>query len=275
MSQSWIKVWAEKILSSTNLQECNFTEHALFMEYLLRVRTEAKVMGKIVYPINYKPIPDKTLWTQMKLRPSLYRKAKEELLRRGIIEIDGAGAIFVRKFGELQAQIKHNSDTTTAQAQHTTIDNPLINKELDTPTEQNRTDKEEKREDNIEGLSPSSVIPIIDKPKKEYPDPNHQVKDFTVLDLIGHFGVKYKKIVGFTYPANFGKDGKIMKELLKLYTSANIYDMINLFFSSATKETTPDKPIWEADKLSIGIFRTRIPHLLIMLRERINEARKD
>jgi len=115
MSIPWMKVWTEKILSSINLQECSFTEHALFLELLIRVRTEEKYVGKIVYPETGIPIPDDVLWRQIKLKPSLYRKAKKALVERGIIKLDTNRAIIVRKFGILQAQFKNIMGTSREQ----------------------------------------------------------------------------------------------------------------------------------------------------------------
>lgn len=215
---------------------------------------------------NYDNIVEKTNLSLMQVRTAI-----EHLLGHGFLQditpkevkvAHGYMHFKIVKYDHYQLMDNY-FNTRITQGQHR--DNLQV-----TPT---KVINKELKETNIEGLAPSSVSPIIEKPKKEYPDPTHQVKDYNVLDLIGWFGVKYKKIVGFTYPANFGKDGAIMKGLLKLYTPANIYDMINMFFSSATQET--GKENWLSDKMTIGVFRTQVSKLLIILRERLNQERKD
>lgn len=142
-----------------NLNQCNFTEHALFMEYLIRVRPDGEYAGLICYP-NGTPIPDNDLWTDMKLRPSLYRKAKERLLSLGILEIDSKGCLLLRKFNDLQAPPQHNSSTTTAQLKGQVFKN----QGLTTPTEQKRREEIKKRRDNNIAVSAEPAGPVMPKP---------------------------------------------------------------------------------------------------------------
>lgn len=268
MGIMWIKLWQEKILSSMNLRACNFTEHGLFLELLIRVRPDGPHLGKLCYP-NGEPIPDKKLYSDMKLRPSLYFKAKDSLISKNVLAIDN-GIMMLRKFEELQSPVpnKHTTNTTTAQLQHNTSPKPMVNKELDTPTEQNRTDKDK------EGGAEAPLAPVVkvEKPRKVYPIPGRPVSQYDCLDLLGYFGNKYKDAVGYEYPANFGKDGKILKDLLGLYRKPEIIlNLINIFFETASDDTGA-KENWVKGKMTIGVFRVKVPELLIKLREEQNDG---
>lgn len=107
----------------------------------------------------------------------------------------------------------------------------------------------------------------IPKPPREYPTPGRPESEYNALDLIGYFGNRFKQVTEYIYPANFGKDGKIFKDLLKIYDALLILDLLDIFFESAQKDDA-----WAKDKLSIGIFQTQLPSILIKKRE---EKRKD
>ncbi|MDI6788303.1 MAG: hypothetical protein QME51_08020 [Planctomycetota bacterium] len=133
--QPWIKVWGEKILSSTNLRELDFTANSVFLQLLLRVRPSGKYQGMLVYP-NGKPLSDEALAKDMKLKPYLFAIAKKELLDRDILEQHQSTArdgkaypvFYLRKFedlskryrgevvaenGEISQQLRNNAATTT------------------------------------------------------------------------------------------------------------------------------------------------------------------
>lgn len=108
-----------------------------------------------------------------------------------------------------------------------------------------------------------------EKPKKTYPVPGRPIAQYDCLDLLGYFGNKYKAVVGYPYPANFGKEAKILKDLLGLYKDPKIIlDAINIFYERASDDTIKDN--WLKGKINVGIFKIKIPELLIQLREELS-----
>lgn len=76
----------------------------------------------------------------------------------------------------------------------------------------------------------------------------------TAKDCLKYFGDVYKKHRGETYVANFGKDGAIFKELLKLLPSEEICSRIDLFFRSE------DEFIRKAG-YTVGVFKSQVNKL--------------
>ena len=80
-------------------------------------------------------------------------------------------------------------------------------------------------------------------------------------ELLQYFGLKYEKAFKATYPANFGKDGKIFKDLLNAYDTKFIKDCIDVAFDWAQEEDC-----WFKDKLDIGIFKSQLSKIIIKMR---------
>ena len=276
MSQPWIKVWQEKILSSMNLRQCNFTSHSLFLEFLIRVRPDGEWAGQLCYP-DGRPIPDEELWNDIKMKARDYRNAKKRLLELNIIFVNKQGCICLRKFNDLQmathetksgqssgTKSGHSSGTKSGQSR----DNGKHNLTL-----QKRTDIEEKRRD-IDNIAPVPTGPVAVvtpiKPKRALFDPDKAYQDYCSQDLLGYFCNQYEKIYKIRYMCNFGKDGKIFKELLALYKDPTmVVDAVDIFFEEASKEGS-----WIADKVTIGVFKTQINKIMIKLREDLIHANK-
>lgn len=148
MPQPWIKVWQEKILSSMNLRRCNFTAHALFLEYLIRVRPDGEHQGKLCFP-DGAPISDEELWRDMKMKARDYRAAKRNLLILGVIKLN-RNCIVLRKFSDLQlpthepitGQSRDKVGTTAGQAQGQPRDNHGTISTVPYITEEKRRDKD-------------------------------------------------------------------------------------------------------------------------------------
>ena len=88
-----------------------------------------------------------------------------------------------------------------------------------------------------------------------------QEKDYNARDLVAYFGKKFEEVIGWEYHANFGKDGKIMKDLATQYKPEGVLDLIEEFFDMAKENE------WVADKLEIGVFKSMVNKLLIRMKK--------
>ena len=115
------------------------------------------------------------------------------------------------------------------------------------------------REDKDMGdTKPVAVSRKIDLSKK-------QEKDYNARDLVAYFGKKFEETIGWEYHANFGKDGRIMKDLATQYKPEGVLDLIEEFFDMAKEDK------WVADKLEIRIFKSFINKLLIRMKKEERE----
>jgi len=177
MTRPWLRLWSEKILSSINLRQCNFTEQSVYLQLLLRARTEGELAGMLCYP-DGQPIPDQVLAEDMKLKISLFIKAKDKLIERSIL-IKTPNGLLIRKYKDLQKkkgdfedkdefsgtegeQEENKSGTSAEQVRNKSIPNSLPDKEFDPKiaTEQNRT--EQNRIDKEEASPSSKEINALD-----------------------------------------------------------------------------------------------------------------
>ena len=78
--------------------------------------------------------------------------------------------------------------------------------------------------------------------------------DAPTLRVLGVFYDKYEKRVGKKYVASFGKDGKLMKEMLKVVPEDQIVILMDSFFEST------DTFIIQAG-YTLGVFRVKINSL--------------
>lgn len=94
----------------------------------------------------------------------------------------------------------------------------------------------------------SSLNPLIkDKEKEENP----------INTIFSFWGDKFKLEFGMTYPAAFGKEGKLLKDLLKMYNLETIKNLIIVFFDMSKHND------WLKDKVSIGVFRNQLPKVIV------------
>ena len=113
---------------------------------------------------------------------------------------------------------------------------------------------EEEKKEHIGDTKTVAVSKKIDFSKK-------QEKDYNARDLVAYFGKKFEETIGWEYHANFGKDGKIMKDLATHYKPEGVLDLIEEFFDMAKENE------WVADKLEIGVFKSVVNKLLIRMKK--------
>lgn len=84
--------------------------------------------------------------------------------------------------------------------------------------------------------------------------------------IIYYYINKHKEYIGVDYPTNWGKEGKIIKDLLGTYSEESLKQFIDEFF-----EMSMDKHCWHADKCTIGVFKSQISKLIGSLRKKISK----
>jgi len=82
-------------------------------------------------------------------------------------------------------------------------------------------------------------------------------------EILNFFQEMYLKETEINYPISYGRDKKLIYELLGLYDIPTLKDLITEFFVSARGGST-----WWADKLSIPIFKVVIPQIIGRLRKK-------
>lgn len=107
---------------------------------------------------------------------------------------------------------------------------------------------------------------IIPKVAQEYAgDIVDKRRDKNRIDIyIKTFSKRYKEITGVEYIVNYGKDIKLLKELLIL-EDKDVISLINEFFDSCQSSK---EDVWWSDKLSIGVFKTVITNLVGRLQKK-------
>lgn len=95
--------------------------------------------------------------------------------------------------------------------------------------------------------------------EKESQDKIRKDKDKIRIDMfINHFQKRHKEVTGVPYIPSYGKDRILFRQLLE-FTDEDMTALINKFFDSSNE--------WWSDKLSVGVFKTVIPHLIGKLRK--------
>lgn len=84
--------------------------------------------------------------------------------------------------------------------------------------------------------------------------------------ILGHFRQKHTEVTGHEYLVTWGKDNKIIKDMCNTYPWEKITQMIDLFFEQAKKDE-----FLQNSGLSIGVFRSQVPKLILKL----GNGRKD
>ena len=84
--------------------------------------------------------------------------------------------------------------------------------------------------------------------------------------IIYYYINKHKESVGVEYPTNWGKEGALIKDLLKTYTPETLKQFIDEFFEMAM-----DKDCWHADKCTIGVFKSQISKIIGSLRKKVKK----
>ncbi|MDI6788876.1 MAG: hypothetical protein QME51_10935 [Planctomycetota bacterium] len=260
MSQPWIKLWKNDLLSSLNYQTLSISEKGIYNTLLLLCRDE-DYAGQFCWP-NGNPLSISEIIMAMGPkehdRTDRIKVAIDNMIRKGLLFKNKRECIEIRKYaqktGQTAEQLRDSCQPVPDQSKKKQAQK---NTSLHTEEE---SDTDADIDNNIAASTEAALI--TPKPKREYPTPGRSEKEYDAPDLIGYFGKRFKAVTEYTYPANFGKDGKIFKDLLPLYEPLLILDLIDLFFEMAQKDES-----WVRDKLSIGVFKTQLPNLLIKKRE--------
>lgn len=158
--------------------------------------------------------------------------------------------------------IENNNETTEETPNGTTTKH-----NRNTSETQAKTINKDNKDNNY--ITTICVAKATTQTKKSLEPIGKSENDYNPNDLLWYFGKCYKDKIGFPYTANFGKDGKIFKDLLAVpHPPKMILEMIDLFFHDDSGE-------WHRDKLDVGIFRTQVNKLAIKIREIKNQQRKE
>ncbi len=76
-----------------------------------------------------------------------------------------------------------------------------------------------------------------------------------IRDVLAYFDVTYQQYVGTRYPINRGKDSKLVKDLLAIYSEPQLRTFIAAFFEM-------DDPFIVDSGYSIGVFRGCLPKVI-------------
>jgi len=87
--------------------------------------------------------------------------------------------------------------------------------------------------------------------------------DSAVKQAMSIFCSQHKILLGEFYLVQWGKDQKIMKEIVDLYGIPKTFALISLFYQELLKDEFLKKT-----GATVGIFKTQIPKLLLKLNER-------
>ena len=90
-------------------------------------------------------------------------------------------------------------------------------------------------------------------------------KDNSLKIIFTHWGDHFKAKFGMIYPMAFGKEGKLLKDVLNMYGLETTKDLINVFFDMAGHNE------WLKDKVSVGIFRSQLPKIIVEMQTKWEE----
>ncbi len=112
--------------------------------------------------------------------------------------------------------------------------------------------KREDREDRIKAA------------KRKRPTPkSHRDGGGDVHHIIYYYIDKHKESIGMSANINWGRDGKLIKDLLVKYPKDEMKELIDEFFEGGQEEET-----WWSDKLDIPVLKTVIGQLIGRLRKK-------
>ena len=83
---------------------------------------------------------------------------------------------------------------------------------------------------------------------------------------MGIFCQQHRAMLGAPYLISFGKDQKIMKDIILTYGSYKTFVLISLFFQEIQKDEFLKKT-----GASVGILKSQIPKLLLKVNEKEKE----
>lgn len=81
---------------------------------------------------------------------------------------------------------------------------------------------------------------------------------------------RHQEIIGSPYMTQFGKDNKIMKDIIATYDLEKTYKFIDLFFGMLMVDS-----FLQQSGASVGVFKTQIPKLLMQEKTQIEEKKKE
>ena len=118
-----------------------------------------------------------------------------------------------------------------------------------------RADDYTRRQIRTESVGSPEKVALEKKREEENKNKNKR--------LLTLFKSLHKDLTGEDYLPSYGKDQKILYELLGVYDEDTVNQLINEFFKSGKNPAE-----WWADKLSIGVFKSVIPQLIGKLRKK-------
>ncbi len=84
------------------------------------------------------------------------------------------------------------------------------------------------------------------------------------LSLLAHFDRRYRDLTGFKYPVSRPKDPALLAQVYRDYPDHAV-ELIDLFFET-------DDPFHEKAGWSVGVFRSQLPKLLMLLSQQQRQA---
>lgn len=87
--------------------------------------------------------------------------------------------------------------------------------------------------------------------------------DSAVKQAMSIFCAQHKILLNEYYLVQWGKDQKIMKEVVDLYGIPKTFALISLFFQALQKDEFLKKT-----GATVGIFKTQIPKLILRINEK-------
>ncbi len=87
-----------------------------------------------------------------------------------------------------------------------------------------------------------------------------------IKEMLTTFDVLYKRKIGARYPINGGKDSKLVKDLLAMYSPMEIEAFMAAYF-------TMEDPFFREAGYSLGCFRACLPKVIRHCHEKLEKAK--
>lgn len=81
-------------------------------------------------------------------------------------------------------------------------------------------------------------------------------------DLLHYFCLKYKEMVGAPYVVNYGKDNRLIKEIMTVYDADHLVDIIDVFFRNRNGKE------WWSGKWEVGVLKGAVNDIVRTLMEK-------
>ena len=112
----------------------------------------------------------------------------------------------------------------------------------------------------VKQLLDKGCLTLMDMDKDMDKDKNKDI----CKNLIKRFCDKHIEQTGIKYPIVYGKDNKLIYDLLETFEASLIETLMDTFFEQAKSPKT-----WWSDKISIGVFKSVIPNIIGGIRKNV------